>query len=340
MPLPVVTNPSVSDTDLLTAFDSLGHLPLGIHPCSLPTLAGIVRFNEHRRKMWLQLSSFLIQPVTKHKFSAAYIGGGFISTKPFPGDIDLVLETSSPYGPEAFESVAPFFVTGLDKIETIYGVHLQFWMRNAPSGLTDYLTFFQYDRPTSYTHVLNRSRGIVRIDLTEPETLSRLRRYIRGENTTSVPFPGGRVPLTPADKIDSLPGTKRQLGLMGLNTSKLVIISDAEGRIEWVNESFIRSCGYSFEEARGQKPGKLLQGPASNREAICELRRAVAEARECTCQIVNYRKSGAPYAVRILLSPILESGKLAGFLAIEEDLGEPANADAMTNEQRLKSTRY
>src|ERR1700677_1163048 len=200
MPSQIIAN-AASLIDVLPDFDASGHLPVGIHAGTLPALYRIVRFNEHRRKMWLQLSSFLIEPVIKHKFTAVYIGGGFVSTKAHPSDIDLVLETASPYGPEAFESVAPFFVTGLDKIEMIYGVHLQFWMRNAPSGLTDYLTFFQYDRPKNYTHVLNRSRGIVRIDLTESQTLSRLRRYIRGENTTSVPFPGGAAPLTPADKI-------------------------------------------------------------------------------------------------------------------------------------------
>jgi hypothetical protein len=138
--------------------------------------------------MWLQLSSFLVDPVVKHRFCAVYFGGGFVSTKTHPTDIDLVLETASPYGPEAFEAVAPFFVTGLNKIEMIYGVHLQFWMRGAPTGLTDYLTFFQYARPDTFTPVHNLSRGIVKVDLTEDGTLPRLRRYIRGEYTAAVPM--------------------------------------------------------------------------------------------------------------------------------------------------------
>jgi len=54
---------------------------------------------------------------------------------------------------------------------------------------------------------------------------------------------------------------------------------------------------------------------------------------ECTCQIVNYRKDGTPYAVQIMLSPLFEGGQLAGFLAVEEDIGAPENALGL-NEKR------
>jgi len=333
MPSQILAN-AASLTEILPDFDASGHLPVGIHAGTLPALYRIVQFNEHRRKMWLQLSSFLVEPVIKHKFTAVYIGGGFVSTKPHPSDIDLVLETASPYGPEAFEAVAPFFVTGLDKIEMIYGVHLQFWMRGAPSGLTDYRAFFQYDRPSNFTPVLNRSRGVVRVDLTAADTLNRLRRYIRGENTASVPVMGASSPRTPADEIESLRGIKRTLALMSVNSSKMIILNDAQGRIEWVNECFVRTCGYTLEEARGHKPGQLLHGPSSDREAVQRLRTAVADGQEFTCQLVNYRKDGTPFAVEIMLSPLFEAGKLAGFLAVGEDIGAPENAMGLVDKRQ------
>lgn len=129
----------------------------------------------------MQLVSFLALPILCHKFSFAYLGGGFVSIKPRPGDIDLVLETVDPYGPEAFAAVSPFFVIGLDAIESTYGVDLHFWMRNAPSGLSDYRYFFQYDKRRCATHMLSPSRGIVQINLTSPAMLGQLRRHIRGE---------------------------------------------------------------------------------------------------------------------------------------------------------------
>jgi PAS domain S-box-containing protein len=318
----VLTN-IVPVTETLPDFDASGYLPVGIHPCSLGEVARVVRFNEHRRKMWLQLSSFLVGPVVRHRFCAVYFGGGFVSTKAHPSDIDLVLETATPYGPEAFEAVAPFFVTGLEKIAMIYGVHLQFWMRGAPNGLTDYRTFFQYARPDSFTPVHHPSRGIAKVDLTEASTLARLRRYIRGENTAAVPISEAPRPRNPADEVEHLRGLKRRLALMSISTTKLVILTDAKGRIEWVNEAFIRCCGYGFEEVRGRKPGRLLQGPASDQDTVQHMRRAVATASEFECKIINYRKNGTPYTAQIMLSPLTEAGKLAGFLAVEEDMGEP-----------------
>jgi PAS domain S-box-containing protein len=332
MPSQILANVA-SLIDVLPDFDASGHLPVGIHAGTLHALYRIVRFNEHRRKMWLQLSSFLIEPVIRHKFTAVYIGGGFVSTKAHPSDIDVVLETASPYGPEAFEAVAPFFVTGLDKIEMIYGVHLQFWMRGAPSGLSDYRTFFQYDRPSNFTPVLNRSRGIVRVDLTPAGTLNRLRRYIRGENTSLVPITGAAVPRTPADEIESLHGIKRTLGIMSMNSSKMVVLTDPQGLIECVNECFVRTCGYTLEEARGQRPGQLLHGPASDRETVQRMRAAMADGQEFTFQIVNYRKDGTPFAVEVMLSPLFEGGELVGFLAVGEDLGAPENVLALEKRQ-------
>lgn len=328
MPSQILAN-AASVLTALPDFDASGHLPVGIHTGTLSSVYQVVRFNEYRRKMWLQLSSFLIEPVVKNKFAAVYVGGGFVSTRAHPSDIDLVLETASPYGPEAFEAVAPFFVTGLEKIRMIYCVHLQFWMRGAPAGLTDYRTFFQYDRSDNITHDLSASRGVVRIDLTEPGTLERLRRYIRGENTTAVPNVGMGNVRTPQDKIEQLHGIKRHLAHMAANAPKLIVLADAQGRIEWVNESFVRTSGYTLAEARGQKPGKLLQGPASDRNVIQRLRDSVTAVKECTCQITNYRKDGSPYTAQIMLSPLFEERELVGFLAVEEDLGPPVGALSM-----------
>jgi hypothetical protein len=78
----------------------------------------------------------------------------------------------------------------------------------------------------------------------------------------------------------------------------------------------------------------LLQGPASDYETIQRLRKAVADAQECTCRIVNYRKDGTPYAVQVTLSPLFEGGDLVGFLAVEDDLGAPENAQGLVEKRQ------
>jgi hypothetical protein len=169
------------------SFEPNGFLPPGVHDCSLDSLAQLVVFNDFRRGHWLQLMGFLAWPILNRRFSYAYIGGGYISTKPETRDVDVVLQTRSPYGPDAFTAVSRFFAAGLDQIEEIYGVHLQFWMKDAPAGLKDYRAFFQYDRPDLLRHVLNPARGIVRLDLTAPGWIENLRRHLRGDALPNYP---------------------------------------------------------------------------------------------------------------------------------------------------------
>ncbi len=111
-----------------------------------------------------------------------------------------------------------------------------------------------------------------------------------------------------------------ELALMGEHAEDMVVLTDAEGHVEWVNDAFVRTCGYTREELRGQKPGPLLQGPASDRAAIELLHAAFHSARPCECRIINYKKDGTPYPVFISVGPVYSGGRLEGFLAVERDL--------------------
>ncbi len=54
-------------------------------------------------------------------------------------------------------------------------------MKDAPAGLRDYRSFFQYDRPDVIHHVLNPTRGVVRLDLISPGWIENLRRHLRAD---------------------------------------------------------------------------------------------------------------------------------------------------------------
>ena len=58
------------------------------------------------------------------------------------------------------------------------------------------------------------------------------------------------------------------LALVASKTDNAVIITDREGKIEWVNDGFERISGYTLEEASGRKPGHLLQGPDTDPETV------------------------------------------------------------------------
>ena len=120
----------------------------------------------------------------------------------------------------------------------------------------------------------------------------------------------------------------RKLARIASRTHNSVILTDAAGRIEWVNDGFNRMTGYTLDEVRGRTPGSFLQGSESDPQTNEEMRRAVIAGREFTAEIVNYHKSGRTFWVRIEAQPIFnDSGQLTYFMAIESDISERKRAD-------------
>ncbi len=124
-----------------------------------------------------------------------------------------------------------------------------------------------------------------------------------------------------------------KLSLVARKTDNIVIITDAAGVTEWVNEGFTRVTGYSLEEARGKTPGRLLQGPDSDPATIAYMRERIAQKQGFQVEIINYRKDGAPYWLYISVSPIHdESSELTGFIAVQTDISARKRAET----ERLK----
>ena len=69
-----------------------------------------------------------------------------------------------------------------------------------------------------------------------------------------------------------------ELALMGEYANLMIVRANSRGRVEWANDSFVRTCGYGLEELRGKKPGALLQGPESDRRSIKMLHDSIRSA--------------------------------------------------------------
>jgi PAS domain S-box-containing protein len=117
---------------------------------------------------------------------------------------------------------------------------------------------------------------------------------------------------------------EEQLYLLSLIAEKninAVVISDKEGKIEWVNSSFEIMSGYSNEELVGKKPGSFLQGPETNPETIKYLKDHISKGYPFNCEIINYSKKGDKYWVRIQGQALYnKNGEIIKFFAIEENI--------------------
>ncbi|MFO0888779.1 MAG: PAS domain S-box protein, partial [Isosphaeraceae bacterium] len=114
-----------------------------------------------------------------------------------------------------------------------------------------------------------------------------------------------------------------KLALVASRTDNAVIITDAEGRIEWVNDGFTRITGYTLKEVAGRSPGSLLQGGETDPNTAELMRRTVRAGKGFQTEVVNYAKSGRKYWIAIEVQPIHdESGRLTNFIAVESDITE------------------
>ncbi len=122
--------------------------------------------------------------------------------------------------------------------------------------------------------------------------------------------------------------TYRIPALVAKFTDNLVVVTDADGKIEWVNESFTRTSGYELAEVIGQKPGVILQGPETDPETIAVMQEAIGRKEGFDVDIVNYNKAGEHYWVSIESRPIRdESGEVINFIAIGSDITAKQQAE-------------
>ncbi len=115
----------------------------------------------------------------------------------------------------------------------------------------------------------------------------------------------------------------KKLSLIATKTKNGVIISDKEGRIEWVNDAFTKTSGYRLDEVFLKKPKDLLQGINSDKNEIKKISEAIKAKKNIESTIINYNKNGQEYYNQIEITPILnEAGELMNFVSLQKDITE------------------
>jgi diguanylate cyclase (GGDEF)-like protein/PAS domain S-box-containing protein len=99
-----------------------------------------------------------------------------------------------------------------------------------------------------------------------------------------------------------------------------IFITDADGRIEWVNEAFTRLSGFTAEEVLDQTPN-LLKSGEQQPEIYAELWSVIERGRVWRGELTERRKDGRTYVVDQTVTPILDdSGQVTHYVAVHEDV--------------------
>jgi PAS domain S-box-containing protein len=115
----------------------------------------------------------------------------------------------------------------------------------------------------------------------------------------------------------------RRLALVASLTKSGVIITDQEGRVEWVNEAYGRNTGYTLEEMVGKKPGAVLQGSGTSPSVVAQMRAGMMSKRGFHVEVLNYHKSGRAFWAELEVQPLYdENGGFTGFMGVQTDVTE------------------
>lgn len=113
---------------------------------------------------------------------------------------------------------------------------------------------------------------------------------------------------------------QRMLSLVANETDNAVIISNADGLIEYVNNGFYRLTGWSLDEVKGKKPGSFLQGEETDHRTVDVIRQKLKNREAFYDEILNYRKDGSPYWTSLSINPVFNEGQLVNFIAVQADI--------------------
>jgi diguanylate cyclase (GGDEF)-like protein/PAS domain S-box-containing protein len=99
-----------------------------------------------------------------------------------------------------------------------------------------------------------------------------------------------------------------------------IMITNKDGKIEYVNPKFSSSTGYSLEEVRGRTPG-ILKSDKTPPEIYRELWQTISSGKEWRGEILNRKKDGELYWGYASISAITDStGNITHFVAVYENI--------------------
>ncbi len=129
----------------------------------------------------------------------------------------------------------------------------------------------------------------------------------------------------------ALKAERDQLDALLTNIGDAVMVTDAEGVIEYVNPGWERLNGYSADEALGKKP-RILQSGQHPPEFYVEMWETILTGQTWRGEVINCRKDGTFYDAALTITPVLdELGRVINFVSVSHDIS------ALKELDRLKS---
>ena len=130
-------------------------------------------------------------------------------------------------------------------------------------------------------------------------------------------------------QIMSVMHEKEKLSAALEQSQSSVMITNLDATIEYVNQAFITSTGYSREEIIGQKPS-LLKSDKTPRSTYDAMWAALLAGKAWQGEVINLNKQGEEFIELTWISPIRKAnGEVSHYLGVKEDITERKQKDAL-----------
>ncbi len=118
------------------------------------------------------------------------------------------------------------------------------------------------------------------------------------------------------------------------NSDNIVVVTDKDQKITYINESFIKATGYSKNEILGNTPSILKSGLQSE-SFYKKLNDTIYSGEKWNGEFINVDKNGRRRYEKASITPIFDNkGEIVNFLAIKLDITEE-----VMNKQKLEENK-
>ena len=117
-----------------------------------------------------------------------------------------------------------------------------------------------------------------------------------------------------------------------------IVMTDAQGTIQFVNPAFKQMTGYHGKEVVGRNL-RILKSGKQDEQFYHELWNTISSGKTWTGRMVNKRKGGALYTEETTISPVRDtSGRIVNYVAVKRDISEHLRlADQYQQAQKMEA---
>ncbi|WP_198264698.1 DAHL domain-containing protein [sulfur-oxidizing endosymbiont of Gigantopelta aegis] len=113
-----------------------------------------------------------------------------------------------------------------------------------------------------------------------------------------------------------------------------IVITDQNGKIQWVNDAFSHLTGYDRDEVIGQKPS-ILKSDKQTDKFYKNMWDTVLSGQIWHGELINRKKNGNQYTEEQTISPVYDmKGNISHFIAIKQDI-----SDRLQTEEALRRSQ-